>query len=61
LLLLLLMLMLLLMLTQDVLKPGADAQLPPERPKAAEGTQSATALWAVNCGASLNEAAARQG
>jgi hypothetical protein len=28
---------------------NAEAQLPPERPKAAEGTQSALALWAVNC------------
>ena len=25
------------------------SQPPPERPQAAEGTQSAAALWAVNC------------
>jgi len=28
---------------------NAEAQLPPEQPKAAEGTRSAPALWAVNC------------
>jgi hypothetical protein len=33
--------------------PNAQAQLPLEQPKAAEGTQSAPALWAVNCSASL--------
>jgi hypothetical protein len=29
--------------------PNAQAQLPPEQAKPAEGTQSAPALWAVNC------------
>jgi len=36
--------------------PNAEAQLPPERPKAAEGTRSAPALWAVNCSDLLDAA-----
>jgi hypothetical protein len=35
------------------IRSNAEAQLPPEQPKAAEGTRSAPALWAVNCSVSL--------
>jgi hypothetical protein len=34
---------------------NAEAQLPPEQPKAAEGTPSAAALGAVNCSDLLGE------
>jgi hypothetical protein len=39
--------------SKKLLQPNAEAQLPPEWPQATEGAQSAPALWAVNCSASL--------
>jgi hypothetical protein len=42
-----------------LIPPNAEAQLPPERPQAAEGTQSAPALWAVNCSDLLGDCIVR--